>query len=527
MSDAGAELLADVLLAGDQDGAAYAAQRLRMLLAEWKDRNGNDWDRARGAARALMAMASVVADRLPSPRTLAKLGTGTHAHGMLSLLHAAPRLTGTEVAEQLAVGATQVSRTGKRLLAEGCVTKVKVAQTTLWEITPRGEEVLALLDDLSASHAPERDAAAVPIEAEEVAMAMPLAVGGVIAGGHEIAGWSTVNVPVGPEITLEKQESGLFQVVARPVDVTALSEELTVIGVKGVGPGLVGTDAVPHGPAPLTHSAPDFVDAHMYPLLSGHGHTRHADVASAWEATAGHKLRPVDRSRLWFLGLWLERFPQVIERLGLWGSLGTFASGAPRFYIPDPQGSPAEVRGTLDTVLEQFDLSLRAVWPAGSPPVWDGYAIVPGPDDRKGLVLFEAKSEFEELRDALPALRNVERRKDLYTAINTTARTVTQEQRRWHATPYADVAARLTMLRLLRDHGVETWLYNVYFVDPTGSHQQLPASAEDWEQQLTLARGSLKIRSEHAYTNYVRDEYFVVPPAALVADVVVGGNDNK
>lgn len=470
IADAGAELLADIVLDGDQAGAQHAVDRFRALLARWRDRD-SEWDRTIGAVHALMAVAAVVAARVPSQRSVTTVGAGTNAHRMLRELAGRSPVSGSTLAKALDVDLSEISRTGRRLLGEGSVTRTKAAQQALWEITPRGEEILELLDEVKSQEE----------KAPHSAANMPIAVAIEQAFDIDIllptfdTQWRTREWNPATEWKLfHGSISGRYDRERYSRRIVLATEDLKVTR------------------ASLQH----------------------------WTDDADRLHESVDRSRLLFYGLWTERFDAVLERLRLWGSLHDFAQGTPDFFVPDPRASAKEVRATFGAMLQQFGVRADAVWPASSLPLWDGYAIVPGKSGEKGLVLFEAKSQPEELEVRLPTPRRDDRRRAFSAAVNMTARAVTEQSRRWHASRYADPVERLTLLRLLRETGVETWINNVYFVDPEGQYGELPPSEDAWTRYLGKAQKALDIGNRHVFASYVRNDFYVAPPVSAV-----GGED--
>jgi AcrR family transcriptional regulator/DNA-binding transcriptional ArsR family regulator len=85
---------------------------------------------------AAIAFAHWGLERVPSQPAVAR---GTQAHDFLSVLDGSPRLGSAELRRLLEVDETQVSRTGRRLLELGLVTRRKVGRQVFWELTPRGQ----------------------------------------------------------------------------------------------------------------------------------------------------------------------------------------------------------------------------------------------------------------------------------------------------------------------------------------------------------------------------------------------------
>lgn len=542
MADAGAELLADIALDSDQAGAEYAVERFRVLLAQWRDREGTEWERTTGAVRALMAVAEVIAARVPSQRAMTTVGAGTNAHQMLRELAGRPRASGRALAEALSVGLSEISRTGRRLLGEGCVTRTKAAQQALWEITPRGQEILELLDDVQAPDETSGSDLATLVAASVAAAASPA----VVAASATVARAAARRAKktdrdlvhfVDPVFASEIHRASETEFA---FDVDPLTPWRPSVGVtiryQNVVPAFdTGWRTPKWDPAvawkhfhdDLAEARPQYEPHHQalrrtvlantdIDYTAIHKHVRD------WHTGIDRVREPVDRSRLLFYGLWTERFDTMLERLRLWGSLHDFAHGTPDFFVPDPRAHAKDVRATFGAMLQQFGVRADDVWPVASLPLWDGYAIVPGPDGVKGLVLFEAKSQPEELEVRLPAPRRDDRRRAFSAVVNKTARTVTEQSRRWHASRYADPVERLTLLRLLRERGVETWINNVYFVDPEGVYGALPPSEDVWTRHLGKAQRALDIGHEHVLARYVRDDFYVAPPV-----LAVGGWDDE
>ncbi len=126
--------LVDALLDGDAESLAAVLDALRdararatgeLELVGWLD--------------AALAFAHWGLERVPSP---AGLAGGTQAHDFLSVLGGAAPLGSTELRRLLEVDETQVSRTGRRLLESGLVTRRKVGRQVFWQLTPRGQRAL-------------------------------------------------------------------------------------------------------------------------------------------------------------------------------------------------------------------------------------------------------------------------------------------------------------------------------------------------------------------------------------------------
>jgi AcrR family transcriptional regulator/DNA-binding transcriptional ArsR family regulator len=126
--------LVDALLGGDDETLAAALQALRDARA----RADGDQELA-GWLDAAIAFAHWGLERVPSR---AAVGQGTQAHDFLGVLDGSPQLGSAELRRLLEIDETQVSRTGRRLLETGLVTRRKVGRQVFWQLTPRGQRAL-------------------------------------------------------------------------------------------------------------------------------------------------------------------------------------------------------------------------------------------------------------------------------------------------------------------------------------------------------------------------------------------------
>lgn len=133
-ADAVALGLVDGVRAGDRETLAAVVDALRdararaagdPLLSGWLD--------------AAIAFAHWGLERAPSPAAVAP---GTQAHDVLRILDRSPQMGSEELRRLLGVDETQVSRTGRRLLEAGLVTRRKVGRQVFWQLTPRGRQAL-------------------------------------------------------------------------------------------------------------------------------------------------------------------------------------------------------------------------------------------------------------------------------------------------------------------------------------------------------------------------------------------------
>ena len=130
--------LVDAMLGHDGETLAAALRALRDARA----RADGDRELA-GWLDATIAFAHWGLERLPSP---AGVTQGTQAHDFLRALDGAPQLGSAELRHRLEVDETQVSRTGRRLLETGLVSRRKVGRQVFWKLTPRGHRALEEAD---------------------------------------------------------------------------------------------------------------------------------------------------------------------------------------------------------------------------------------------------------------------------------------------------------------------------------------------------------------------------------------------
>ena len=126
--------LVDALLECDDETLAACLHALRDARARADSDQG-----LVGWLDAAIAFAHWGLERVPSRPAVAQ---GTQAHDFLRVLDDSPQLGGTELRRLLEIDETQVSRTGRRLLESGLVTRRKVGRQVFWQLTPRGQRSL-------------------------------------------------------------------------------------------------------------------------------------------------------------------------------------------------------------------------------------------------------------------------------------------------------------------------------------------------------------------------------------------------
>ena len=126
--------LVDALLERDGETLAASVDALRDARAH----AGSEPELA-GWLDAAIAFTHWGLERVPSDAAVAQ---GTQAHDFLAVLGGSRQLGSTELRRLLETDETQVSRTGRRLLESGLVSRRKVGRQVFWELTPRGERAL-------------------------------------------------------------------------------------------------------------------------------------------------------------------------------------------------------------------------------------------------------------------------------------------------------------------------------------------------------------------------------------------------
>jgi DNA-binding MarR family transcriptional regulator len=126
--------LVDSVLEGDDETLAAALDALRDALA----RADEDQELA-GWLDAAVAFALWGLERVPSRDAVRP---GTQAHDFLRMLDASPQLPSAELRRRLEIDETQVSRTGRRLLERGLVSRRKAGREVFWQLSPRGKRAL-------------------------------------------------------------------------------------------------------------------------------------------------------------------------------------------------------------------------------------------------------------------------------------------------------------------------------------------------------------------------------------------------
>jgi AcrR family transcriptional regulator/DNA-binding MarR family transcriptional regulator len=135
--------LVDALLERDDRSLAAALDALRTARA----RADRGQEAVVGWLDAAISIAHWGLERVPS----AAVTRGTQAYAFMSALADASQRGSTDLCLLLETHETQVSRTGRRLLEQGLVTRRKAGRHVFWQLTPRGRRAL---DEVPAAQRP-------------------------------------------------------------------------------------------------------------------------------------------------------------------------------------------------------------------------------------------------------------------------------------------------------------------------------------------------------------------------------------
>ena len=150
--------LVDALLEAD-------ASTLRTALEALRDARGRalraepapERERLLGWLAGMIAVAHWSLERLMPEFTLAGVAEGTQAYSFLQALESSPHVGSAQLRQLLERDETQVSRTGRRLLESGLVSRRKVGRHVFWELTPRGRRALEVAPGVPPAPSPDSD----------------------------------------------------------------------------------------------------------------------------------------------------------------------------------------------------------------------------------------------------------------------------------------------------------------------------------------------------------------------------------
>jgi AcrR family transcriptional regulator len=152
--------IVDALLEADETTLRTALDALRdargrALAAEAEP--GPERERLLGWLAGMIAVAQWALERLTPESTLAAIAAGSQAHLFLQALERTTHVGSAQLRQLLETDETQVSRTGRRLLESGLVSRRKVGRQVFWELTPRGRRALEVAPAGSPAPSPHAD----------------------------------------------------------------------------------------------------------------------------------------------------------------------------------------------------------------------------------------------------------------------------------------------------------------------------------------------------------------------------------
>lgn len=195
-----------------------------------------------------------------------------------------------------------------------------------------------------------------------------------------------------------------------------------------------------------------------------------------------------------------------------WPSLSAFLVAPPQWLSPLEQDGYRELRDDLWEVADLPDPPYATgFWPRGGPS-WDAVAVLPGPDDIRGLLLVEAKSRPTELTSSCRASAPDSYRTIEKSLVETRAALGARPDANW-LDGYFQMANRLAFLYYLREkQGIPTWLWSLYFLDDWTVRG--PATQAEWEPPIHEAENWLGLTATHRLSDFTRKDFLAVPEEA-------------
>jgi DNA-binding transcriptional ArsR family regulator len=133
-------VVVDALLHADTGTLRELAEPLRRAAVDLGEGPGEARE-MHGYLIALLDSIRLALNRLPDPGDFA-LAQDSHAGQMLEALSRGVPLTSAELRERLGTSDSHLSRVGRTLLAAGLVVQRRAGRVAIWELTPRGRQVL-------------------------------------------------------------------------------------------------------------------------------------------------------------------------------------------------------------------------------------------------------------------------------------------------------------------------------------------------------------------------------------------------
>jgi DNA-binding MarR family transcriptional regulator len=145
---------------GDGAALSVAEEKFGSAQATWKNEMSDTAKAGEilGRLRAIVALASYGLEQIQSPAAAAAVEPGSVGSRFLNALRDADsELSSSDLAAVLRVDATEVSRTGRRLLGLNMVSRKRLGRRSRWTLTPHGHTVS------TSMHKQEREVAALPM----------------------------------------------------------------------------------------------------------------------------------------------------------------------------------------------------------------------------------------------------------------------------------------------------------------------------------------------------------------------------
>jgi hypothetical protein len=139
-------LLTDAILDWDEAALEFALAQLPRLAALAGRDDSREGARTEGRLLALLEVAQQGLQRVPPSDFLGHVESGSHSHKFLQEIEREPMRTNLALSLELEVGESEVSRIGRRLIQAGLARKRRLGRTNQWLITPRGVQVLSVLE---------------------------------------------------------------------------------------------------------------------------------------------------------------------------------------------------------------------------------------------------------------------------------------------------------------------------------------------------------------------------------------------
>jgi predicted transcriptional regulator len=141
-------LLVDAILDWDEPALDFAIVQLQRISSILIDHGNNDQTyRVEGRLLSLIDVGQWGMERIPPIDLMGQfVEPDSRAHEFLKFISEETGRSNSAIAIELDVIESEVSRIGRRLVQAGLARKRKVGRTNQWIITPRGLQVVAVLD---------------------------------------------------------------------------------------------------------------------------------------------------------------------------------------------------------------------------------------------------------------------------------------------------------------------------------------------------------------------------------------------